>query len=156
MSEQTVLTATDLTRYYPVARGAFQKPAMLKALDGISFTLQKRKTLAVVGESGCGKSTLARLVTMIERPTAGSLLMGEHDIAAASTIAPGSAGDSVELAERGRRAQGASETPAWPTRRLRCSDRAWRILRQVGIKRIFQTGHQGVTSRRGARHARLS
>ena len=84
MSTDTVLTATDLTRHYPVARGAFQKPAMLKALDGVSFILQKRKTLAVVGESGCGKSTLARLVTMIERPTAGSLNMGDQDIATAS------------------------------------------------------------------------
>jgi dipeptide transport system ATP-binding protein len=42
----------------------------VRALDGVSFTLQAGKTLAVVGESGCGKSTLARLLTMIEKPTA--------------------------------------------------------------------------------------
>ena len=84
MSTDTVLTATNLTRHYPVARGNFQKPAVLKALDGASFTLQKRKTLAVVGESGCGKSTLARLVTMIEPPTSGELIMGGEDIAKAS------------------------------------------------------------------------
>ncbi|MGI9465393.1 MAG: dipeptide ABC transporter ATP-binding protein [Aestuariivirgaceae bacterium] len=83
MTGETVLTATDLTRHYPVARGAFEKPAILKALDGASFTLQKRKTLAVVGESGCGKSTLARLVTMIEPPTSGSLLIGTQEIAGA-------------------------------------------------------------------------
>ncbi len=83
MSGETVLTATDLTKHYPVPRGAFQKPAILKALNGASFTLQKRNTLAVVGESGCGKSTLARLVTMIEKPTAGSLLMGTEEIAGA-------------------------------------------------------------------------
>lgn len=72
---QTVLQATDLTRYYEVSRGSFKKPAILKALDGASFTLQSGKTLAVVGESGCGKSTLARLVTLIEEPSSGELII---------------------------------------------------------------------------------
>ena len=57
---------------------------MLKALDGASFSLERGKTLAVVGESGCGKSTLARLVTMIEPPTAGSLMIDGQEIAGAS------------------------------------------------------------------------
>jgi dipeptide transport system ATP-binding protein len=80
----TVLTARDLTRYYSVSRGAFASPALLKALDGASFTLDRGKTLAVVGESGCGKSTLARLVTMIERPTSGSMAITGHEIVGAS------------------------------------------------------------------------
>ena len=81
----TVLTARDLTRYYGVSRGAFREPAILKALDGASFTLERGKTLAVVGESGCGKSTLARLVTMIELPTSGSLNIAGHDVVGASS-----------------------------------------------------------------------
>ncbi len=85
MSDQTVLTAKDLTRNYTVARGAFQPVATLQALAGASFTLQRGKTLAVVGESGCGKSTLARLVTMIEPPSSGALQIGEDDIASASS-----------------------------------------------------------------------
>jgi dipeptide transport system ATP-binding protein len=80
----TVVTATGLTRHYTVSRGAFAKPATLKALDGASFTLERGKTLAVVGESGCGKSTLARLVTMIEPPTSGSLIIAGEEIAGAS------------------------------------------------------------------------
>ena len=80
----TVVTATNLTRHYSVTRGAFAKPATLKALDGASFTLARGKTLAVVGESGCGKSTLARLVTMIEEPTSGSLVIAGNEIAGAS------------------------------------------------------------------------
>lgn len=76
-----VLSARDLKCYYPVSRGTFSKPAQLKALDGASFSLLRGKTLAVVGESGCGKSTLARLVTMIEPPTAGSLNIGGKEIA---------------------------------------------------------------------------
>ena len=79
-----VLAANDLCRHYAVSGGLFAKPATLKALDGVSFTLQKGKTLAIVGESGCGKSTLARLLTMIEEPTSGSLRMGESEIAGAN------------------------------------------------------------------------
>ena len=79
-----VVSANNVTRYYDVARGAFSKPATLKALDGLSFILERGKTLAVVGESGCGKSTLARLVTMIEPPTAGSLSISGQEIMGAS------------------------------------------------------------------------
>ncbi len=84
MNAHTVLTADNLTRHYPVARGAFKPVATLKALAGASFTLERGKTLAVVGESGCGKSTLARLVSMIEPPTSGALKIGDDDIATAS------------------------------------------------------------------------
>jgi dipeptide transport system ATP-binding protein len=73
MTASTVLTAHDLKRYYEISLGAFQPPALLKAVDGVSFSLEKGRTPAVVGESGCGKSTLARLVTMIEEPTGGEL-----------------------------------------------------------------------------------
>ncbi len=70
----------DLRRYYQVkGKGFMAKPATLKALDGANFSLQSGETLAIVGESGCGKSTLARLATMIEKPTAGELLIGGSD-----------------------------------------------------------------------------
>lgn len=75
-----VLTARNLTRHYEVPRGMMRKPALLKALDGVSFTLERGKTLAVVGESGCGKSTLARLLTMIELPTSGSLNIAGEEV----------------------------------------------------------------------------
>lgn len=70
---ETVVKAKDLARYYEVSGGLFAKKRTLKALDGASFDLQAGSTLAVVGESGCGKSTLARLLTLIEAPTAGEL-----------------------------------------------------------------------------------
>ncbi|MEK6204086.1 MAG: dipeptide ABC transporter ATP-binding protein, partial [Amylibacter sp.] len=72
---QPILSATNLTRYYEVAKGLLKKPDLVKAMDGASFTLHTGKTLAVVGESGCGKSTLARVVSMIEKPTSGTLLI---------------------------------------------------------------------------------
>lgn len=68
-----VLEARDLTRHYRLAGGLFGKDRVVRALSGASFALEAGKTLAVVGESGCGKSTLARLVTMIEPPTDGTM-----------------------------------------------------------------------------------
>lgn len=80
MGGEAILQAVDLKRFYEVSRGAFKSKAVLKALNGATFTLEKGKTLAVVGESGCGKSTLARLVTMIEPPTEGELRIRGVDI----------------------------------------------------------------------------
>lgn len=68
-----LLDAISLKKYYPVKQGMFKAPKMVKAVDGVSFTLERGKTLAVVGESGCGKSTLGRMLTMIEHPTEGEL-----------------------------------------------------------------------------------
>jgi len=78
-----LLAATNLTRHYPVSRGLLKPKALVRALDGVSFTLNAGRTLAVVGESGCGKSTLARLVTMIELPTAGELTLDGIEMTAA-------------------------------------------------------------------------
>ncbi|GAA0757273.1 dipeptide ABC transporter ATP-binding protein [Ideonella azotifigens] len=75
-----ILEARALQRFYPVNRGLFKQPATVHALDGVSFSVQAGRTLAVVGESGCGKSTLARLLTMIESPTAGQLLIDGTDV----------------------------------------------------------------------------
>ena len=72
-----------LARHYNVSRGFLRPKALVRALDGVSFTLREGETLAVVGESGCGKSTLARQVTMIERPTSGVLLLDGQDAAQA-------------------------------------------------------------------------
>jgi dipeptide transport system ATP-binding protein len=74
-----LVTATDLKRSYEVKQGWFRASAHLQAVGGISFALEAGKTLAVVGESGCGKSTLARLVTLIEKPSAGTLMLDGVD-----------------------------------------------------------------------------
>ncbi|GAB3479861.1 peptide ABC transporter ATP-binding protein [Marinomonas epiphytica] len=73
MSQSLILKAENLKQHYQVKQGMFKPDAVVKAVDGVSFTLEKGKTLAVVGESGCGKSTLGRMLTMIETPTDGRL-----------------------------------------------------------------------------------
>ncbi|WP_448954507.1 dipeptide ABC transporter ATP-binding protein [Labrys neptuniae] len=80
-----LVEARDLARSYEVKRGMFGGMAVVKALAGVSFSLEAGKTLAVVGESGCGKSTLARLLTMIEQPSAGSLTIGGIDVKVATS-----------------------------------------------------------------------
>jgi dipeptide transport system ATP-binding protein len=81
---ERILAAVDLERDYAVSRGMLRGSAVLQALRGASFELYEGRTLAVVGESGCGKSTLARLVTMIEPPSAGKLEIDGIDAAHAS------------------------------------------------------------------------
>lgn len=77
---QPVVVAEQLKQVYPISRGPLRAPAQLQAVSGVSFTLHAGKTLAVVGESGCGKSTLARMVTLIEKPSAGALRLGGVDV----------------------------------------------------------------------------
>lgn len=79
-----VIEARDLQRVYEIRRGMFRKPDLLQAVGGVSFTVHAGKTLAVVGESGCGKSTLARMASLIESPTAGSLHLNGVDAVKAS------------------------------------------------------------------------
>ena len=68
-----IITATNLSRTYQVGGGMFSKGQDVHALAEATFSLAPGHTLAVVGESGCGKSTLARVVTMIEPPSGGTL-----------------------------------------------------------------------------------
>jgi len=97
-----LLEARDLTRHYSVSQGFLKPKATVKALDGVSFSVQPRRTLAVVGESGCGKSTLARQLTLIEPPSSGSLLINGQDVAGA---------DAARISELRRQVQMVFQNP---------------------------------------------
>jgi len=84
MSAVALLEAKDLSRHYSVSRGFMKPAATVKALNGVSFSVHPGETLAVVGESGCGKSTLARALTLIEKPTGGTLRVDGIDASSAT------------------------------------------------------------------------
>jgi ABC-type oligopeptide transport system ATPase subunit len=70
--QDPLLAVRDLAVHFPV-RGHLRRDALLKAVDGIRFTLRRGETLGLVGESGCGKSTAGRAVLQLLQPTAGSV-----------------------------------------------------------------------------------
>jgi oligopeptide/dipeptide ABC transporter ATP-binding protein len=77
------LQVRDVKVHFPVkeSAGLFSKKLTLRAVDGVSFDLQRGETLGIVGESGCGKSTLARAVLQLVPPTAGSVTWLGREIA---------------------------------------------------------------------------
>lgn len=79
MSE-ILVTASNITRDYVSWGGFVGKPKIIHAVKDVSFTLEKGKTLAIVGESGCGKSTLARVLTLIDPQTSGELVIDGRTI----------------------------------------------------------------------------
>ncbi len=79
---EELLVVEDLKKHFPVTRGIiFQKQvASVKAVDGVSFTVNRGETLGVVGESGCGKSTMARCIMRLLDPTGGKIIFDGRDI----------------------------------------------------------------------------
>ena len=76
-----LLEARNLTKHFPVRHGFLAKPlGVVRAVDGVNFSVGVGKTLGVVGESGCGKTTTAKLVLRLEDPTGGALLFDGQDI----------------------------------------------------------------------------
>ena len=81
MSEP-ILQVRDLVKHFPITRGVlFQRTiGHVRAVDGVSFDLNKGETLGIVGESGCGKSTLAQVLMRLEKPTSGSATFEGRDM----------------------------------------------------------------------------
>ena len=131
-----VLEGRNIVRDYHVGGGLFSKARTVHAVKGVSFTVEKGKTLAIVGESGCGKSTLARIITLIDAPTSGELFID---------------GNKVDIARHGADAgdapQGADRLPE----PLRLAQPAPEDRRRAGGAAGDQHRHAG---RRAARPAR--
>ena len=78
-----LLEVEDLVKHFVAARSLFGRPtAFVKAVDGVSFSVDAGRTLALVGESGCGKSTVSRLVLRLIEPDAGRIRFEGRDLLA--------------------------------------------------------------------------
>ena len=75
MSGNVLLEVKDLKKYFQTSRG------QLHAVDGVSFSIEKGRTLGLVGESGCGKSTTGRTILRLIEPTSGQVLFDGQDVA---------------------------------------------------------------------------
>lgn len=77
-----LLEVENLKVHYPVRGSWFRPKRFVRAVDGVSFSLEAGETVGLVGESGCGKSTLGRALVRLEEPTAGRVLLDGKDMAA--------------------------------------------------------------------------
>jgi peptide/nickel transport system ATP-binding protein len=79
---QPLLIVRDLKKHFPVRSGLLErKRSFVHAVDGVSFSVPKGKTLGIVGESGCGKSTTARLIAHLMKPDSGSMIFDGDGVA---------------------------------------------------------------------------
>ena len=80
-SKDVILDIQDLKMHFPVRRGLLRKKvADVKAVDNVSFKLQRSETLGLVGESGCGKTTLGRCILGLYEPTGGNIFFEGENI----------------------------------------------------------------------------
>ena len=80
MNNEALLVLKDLRKWYRIKRGFFGGTEYIKAVDGVSFSLNKGEAISLVGESGSGKTTLGRTILGLEKPTGGEITFEGKDL----------------------------------------------------------------------------
>jgi oligopeptide/dipeptide ABC transporter ATP-binding protein len=81
MLDEPLLTVQHLKKYFPIHRGVFGRTAeYVKAVDDVSFTINRGETFGLVGESGCGKTTAGRAILRLHEPDGGSIRFDGTDL----------------------------------------------------------------------------
>src|SRR5713226_3838304 len=80
--EDQILEVRNLVKHFQIGGGGLLggKPALVRAVDGVSFTIRRGETLGLVGESGCGKTTTGRAILQLDPPTSGQVLFEGRDL----------------------------------------------------------------------------
>src|SRR5581483_4675700 len=85
---EVLLEVKDRVKHSTVGGGLFGgKPGLVRAVDGVSFSLRRGETLGLVGESGCGKTTTGRCVLQLERPTSGQIVFEGRELTGLDPVA---------------------------------------------------------------------
>ena len=83
VASKTLVDVRDLKMHFPLTQGIIRQRVIgyVRAVDGISFSIERGQTLGLVGESGSGKTTIGRTIVRLYKPTAGQILFGDKDLA---------------------------------------------------------------------------
>src|SRR5579885_2192509 len=83
VASKTLLDVRDLKMHFPLTRGIVLQRVVgyVRAVDGVSFSIERGQTLGLVGESGSGKTTIGRTLVRLYKPTSGQMLFGDQDLA---------------------------------------------------------------------------
>jgi oligopeptide/dipeptide ABC transporter ATP-binding protein len=83
VASQTLVDVRDLKMHFPLTQGIIVQRVIgyVRAVDGISFSIERGQTMGLVGESGSGKTTIGRTIVRLYKPTAGQIMFGDKDMA---------------------------------------------------------------------------
>lgn len=83
-NKEVILEVKNLCKYFHANKGVFTKKSYVKAVDNVSFSINRGETLGLVGESGCGKTTTGRTILKLYEPTNGNIIFKGEDITSKS------------------------------------------------------------------------
>ncbi len=83
VGSKTLVDVRDLKMHFPLTQGIIRQRVIgyVRAVDGVSFSIERGQTMGLVGESGSGKTTIGRTIVRLYKPTAGQILFGDKDLA---------------------------------------------------------------------------